>query len=300
MRKNLLTLLFCFVAVFSMSIKSNAQVLIAYWNFNVDSTTVLTPTVALISGTSLAYAGAYYDTVQPGTTLNGVGADGVSLDTSSAALRLRNPAEGPFTLTLPTTGYKNIVLTYAEERTNKGSQQNTVTYSINGGTTWINTAIASNATYTVDSTDSSTNAFQLESFNFSSDTNVNNNPNFKVQITYAIGDSNSSGNDRFDNITLRGDSLSDTSHVGIAQIAVTTPVYTLFPNPVTNTIGITASVDGIKSVIIYDVAGAVVYKGTQTGKQFSINTSAFIPGNYVMSISTNNGNTMAIKKFVKQ
>ena len=297
MRKNLLAILFCVAAMFNLNTESKAQVLLAYWNFNTDSAAALTPNVSIVSGTSLEYAGAYYDTVQPGTTLNGVGADGTSLSAGSASLRLRNPATGPFTLTLPTTGYKNIVLTYAEERTNKGSQQNIVTYTIDG-TTWINTAIAATATYTVDSVDTVSNAFQLESFNFSTDTNVNNNPHFMVQITFAVGDTNSSGNDRFDNITLRGDSLSST--LGIASITSVAPGYILYPNPVTNNIFINATLDGVKSVVITDVTGAVVYKGTQTGKHFSINTSTLIAGNYFMSISANNSNSLTTMKFIKQ
>jgi len=277
-----------------MSVQSKAQALIHYWAFDVDSTDVMTETSSLVSGGSLSYTGAYFDTVQPGTTLNAVGSYTV-LGTASAALRLRNPVgSGSFTLTLPTTGYKNIMLKYAEERTKQGSQTNTVTYSVDG-TTWINTAIAATATYNVDSTDSITNAFQLESFDFSSDANVNNNPNFKVQINFTNGNVNPTGNDRFDNVTVWG-----VTTTGIAQILSEGSAYTLYPNPAVNSLDVNATLDGNKSVVITDVAGQTIYKGIQTGKHFSINTTNFAAGNYFISISENGKSTVTTMKFIKQ
>ncbi len=301
MKKNVLTLLFCIGAMLAFKSESGAQTLIHYWNFNVDSADALTPTSSLVAGAGLSYSGAYYDTVQSGTTLNGVGADGTTLGAGAAALRLRNPASGPFTITIPTTGYKNIVLAYAVERTKKGSQQNIVTYTVDG-TTWINTAISASATYYVDSTDTVSNAFQLETFNFSSDTLTNNNPHFKVQINFAIGDTGTSGNDRYDNITVYADSVTDTSHstTAIASVSQVTTVYTLFPNPVVNNIDITGTAEGTKWVNITDAAGQTVYKGIQSGKQFSINTASFATGNYYINIREKNTGQVTPLKFVKQ
>ena len=297
MKKGLFFILVCFGAIFTGT-KIQAQVVIDYWSFDdVDSTSaMLVPNISIVSGASLAYGGAYYDSVQSGTTLNAVGTYTV-LNSGSAALRLRNPAEGPFTLTLPTTGYKDIVLTYAEERTNSGSQENIVSYTVDGST-WINTAISANATYTIDSVSKIATDYQLETFNFSSDPNVNNNPNFKVKILFAIGDSNTSGNDRFDNITLRG--ISDTSHTGISPVATVVPGYILYPNPAINNISIDAILDADKSILINDAAGKNVYSGTKTGKHFSINTSQFAPGNYFMTIIEGNSGKRSTIKFVKQ
>ncbi len=295
MRKVVPAILFCLGAMFIFNTQSKAQSLLNYWSFNVDSTTVLTETSSMVSGGSLSYTGAYFDTVQPGTILNGVGADGISLNSASAALRLRNPVgSGSFTLTLPTTGYKNIVLKYAVERTKQGSQTNTVTYTIDGST-WINTAIAANATYSVDSTDSITNAFQLETFDFTSDVSVNNNPNFKVQINFSNGNTNPTGNNRFDNITVYG-----VSTTGITQIASVSEKYTLYPNPVINALDIDAVSGGNESVVITNASGQIVYKGTQTGKHFSINTTSFPSGNYFISINESDDSKVISMKFIKQ
>jgi len=300
MRKNLLVLLLCLVAMFSTGTKSIAQTqtLIDYWSFDdVDSTSaMLVPNTSIVSGASLAYAGAYYDSVQPGTVLNAVGAYTV-LNAGSAALRLRNPAEGPFTLTLPTTGYKDITLKYAEIRTKSGSQENIVTYTVDG-TTWINTAISANATYAIDSVDTGTAGWQLETFNFSSDPNVDNNPHFAVRISFAIGDSNSSGNDRFDNITLYG--INDTSHTGISSISPSASDYMLYPNPAMNNLDITGPSDGDKTVIISDVAGQTVYKINESGKHFVVNTGRLITGNYFITIRESDSGKLTTMKFIKQ
>ncbi len=170
--------------------------LITYFNCNVDTLVIMkNPSYFRFAGDSMGYAGVRFDTVQPGTTINAYGSDTL-LSAGSAALRLRNPS-GTFTLSLPTTGYKNIVLKYAIERSSKGSATNTVTYTVDG-VNYINTAIAATANYGVDT------AWTLESFDFTTDTLVNNNPNFKVKINFSNAASTTSGNDRFDNITLWG------------------------------------------------------------------------------------------------
>ena len=214
MKKNilpiaLLTLVVIFIAscvkdristtgsVVTPPVNTSGDTLIHYWNCNEDTLVIMsTPTKSIVPGAGFSYAGARYDTAQTGTTLNGVGTDSVSAVSPDAALRLRNPS-GAFTMKLPTTGYKNIVLKYAVERTSKGAQTNTVTYTTDG-TNYINTAIANTSVYSVDT------VFNVVSFDFSSDANVNNNPNFKVQINFSNATGTTTGNDRFDNFTVYG------------------------------------------------------------------------------------------------
>ncbi len=179
---------------------TSGDTLICYYNCNVDTPDVLNyPTSELLSGNLLEYAGAYADTVQPGTTINAQGADTV-LSTFSSALRLRNPS-GTFTLSLPTTGYKNIVLKFAVQASSKGSKTNTITYTTDG-TTYTNaalvTAFGDPSSYTVDT------AWKMISLDFTADAAVNNNPHFKVKIDFSNATSTTTGNDRFDNITLWG------------------------------------------------------------------------------------------------
>ena len=154
------------------------------------------PSYFRFAGDSMSYGGTRFDTVQPGTTLNAYGSDTV-LTATSAALRLRQ-TYGAFKMNLPTTGYKNIVLKYAIEKSSaSGAGTNTISYSVDG-VNYINTAIAASSVYSVDT------VWTLMSFDFSADTMVNNNPNFKVQINFSNAGSTTKGNDRFDNITLWG------------------------------------------------------------------------------------------------
>ena len=170
--------------------------LITYYNCNVDTLTILSlPTSTSNAGAFMTYGGTRYDTVHFGTTINAVGADTV-LSGSSAALRLRNPS-GPFVMCFPTTGFRDIVLKYAVERSSKGAALNTVSYTIDG-INWINTAIAANPSYTVDT------VFSLVTLDFSSDTHCNDNPLFQVKIEFSNAAGTTTGNDRFDNITLWG------------------------------------------------------------------------------------------------
>jgi hypothetical protein len=178
----------------------SGDTLIYYNNGNLDTPYVLfTPTSALMSGDSLAYAGAYVDTVQPGTSLNAQGTDTI-LTSVSSAIRLRNPA-GTFTLTLPTTGYKNIVLKYAVQASSKGSKTNTVTYTTDG-VNYVNTALSATfgdpANYSVDT------SWKVIALDFTSDPAVNNNSKFKIRIDFSNAASTTTGNDRIDNITLWG------------------------------------------------------------------------------------------------
>ncbi len=169
--------------------------LLHYWDFNANDViaNAVLPTSS-IGGASLLYGGAYWDTVQAGSTLNIQNGDA-----AGNALRLRNPATGPFTMTIPTTGYNNVVLKYAVMRTSSGAASNTLTYSIDG-TNFDSTGITQ-ATYSVGT------AFQLVTYDFSAISGVSNNPNFKVQINFGNGNTNTSGNDRYDNISVTGKKL---------------------------------------------------------------------------------------------
>lgn len=161
------------------------KTLIHYWNFN-NTGNLLTPTNTIGSG-AIAVGGAY-DDVTPGTLLNTRNSSD-----SASAFRVRNPST-TMTLNLPTTGYKEAVLSFAVMRTGNGAQSNIITYTIDG-TNYISTGLSSN-TITV------TETWTAYSIDFSGIAGVNDNSNFAVKITFDIGNTNASGNNRYDNITL--------------------------------------------------------------------------------------------------
>jgi hypothetical protein len=103
-----------------------------------------------------------------------------------------------FIIKAPTTGYKKITIAYAVDRTSSGAQNSDVSYSIDG-VNFTNTGIvAPSYSPTIDPT------YSLMTYNLSSIAGVNNNPNFQFKITFSNGNLGTSGNNRFDNITVDG------------------------------------------------------------------------------------------------
>lgn len=94
------------------------------------------------------------------------------------------------TLATNTTGYSNIALSFATQRTTTGFNSDQLQYSTDG-TTFTNFGAA----YTP------ATAFALQSFDLSSITALNNDPNAAFRIIFN-GATGSSGNNRIDNIVL--------------------------------------------------------------------------------------------------
>jgi hypothetical protein len=192
------------------NVNTTGYVLLMYYGFNNGSATPLaTPDFQLYSGFGLAYNGVgLADTAQPGSMINAQFGDTVSVPWNGS-LRLRDPS-GDFILTLPTPGYKNIVLKFVVQHTSKGSAINTITYSTDG-TNFSSGVLAAQLGGTnvlsIDSLAGTSIEYQSVSLDFSSDTLVNNNANFKVKISFdpaTAVPTYTKGNDRYDNITLWG------------------------------------------------------------------------------------------------
>ena len=108
-------------------------------------------------------------------------------------------------LYIPSTNYHNLTLKYEVQSSSvtSGQKVQNFDYSVDSGLTWRTTGL--NITF-----DSITQAqFQgtnwgLITINFGSDSSVNNNPKLVFRIKFAGNTSLTSGNNRFDNITLDG------------------------------------------------------------------------------------------------
>jgi hypothetical protein len=177
-------------------------VLMHYWNFNsTDTSKTTTPTSSLITGAGLSFDFAttagitgYYDTVTSTATQNARNGDVAGL-----SLRVRNPVNAMI-INAPTTGYQNITIAYAIDRTAKGAATNNVSYSADGGVTFINTGISA-PTYTP----SLDPAYTLMRFDLSAIPVLNNNPNVQFKIVFSNAPApGTSGNNRFDNLTIDG------------------------------------------------------------------------------------------------
>ena len=173
-----------------------------YWNFNddTDNITLITPNVG---DGSLSYFGAEFDDV-----------DGSEINARNEAepgkgLRLRNPS-GDLVMNLPTTGYKNIEVKFAVTRSGNGSQDFDISYTTDG-TTYTDTGIEP-STFLISET------YELREFDFTGITGVDNNPNFKVKLTFdEVSSTADSGNSRFDNLSVEGDIDTSTPQTSNSQ-----------------------------------------------------------------------------------
>ncbi len=259
-----------------------------YWHFNTMSATDVVSIPAdysLIPGAQpmMTYTGtgtSNMDANDTGSVLN--------LHFSEAAgkcARVRNPSDTrSLVFNLPTTGYRDIKWAYAVQRTNSGQLTNHVSYSVDG-VNFIQTGM-SQTVFNV------TTDFALAQVDFTSIVAVNNNPNFKIKITFSGNTTEENGNNRFDNITLKGklNTLSVPSQ--------NTATYQVFPNPFTNIVQILSS-EPMTELTIYDMVGKRVWQKTAGNtNDDTLDLGILNAGVYLLKIKTTNG--IITHKLIKQ
>ena len=175
--------------------------LIYYWNFNALSGTVTAVNPDFTSSAeqaNITYDGAgagFMDGDTGGYTINAR-----NNDPAENLLKVRNPSNTRnLTLTMPTTGFKKVVLQFALSRSNNGATTQNYTYTTDG-TNYTTVGLSK-----ISHNPSADPTVDLIALDFSSITSINNNPNFKLKIDF-VGEAaaNPTGNNRFDNITLEG------------------------------------------------------------------------------------------------
>jgi hypothetical protein len=234
MKRLFLAAFFSFTLL-SISSKSEAQVLINYWNFNnftaVDTFGSAFNPIPLIDAdysaisTTNAYIRYAFDS---GTTVKSEDScwiDGTTGSTVNAqqgasagnCLRVRNPSD--FTALeffIPTTNFKNITVSYALQSSSAKSGQavEVFAYSVDSGVTWKTASLTVNGANVDTLLDTGLvyiNGFGLVTIGFGSDTTVNNTTKLVLRMTfksYSTGAiSGTSGNARLDNIAVMGSYL---------------------------------------------------------------------------------------------
>ena len=314
MKKNVLTPICCSALLLLSQFESKAQLkLIHYWNFNATAPcagtggTNLSPITADYStlGAQLVYnqvltpvRDSILDNGSGGSTVNRrtiLGTDDTTACGQNLYVRTRNPSsETVFLWNIPTTHYKNILVTYAAERSGSGPLTHVYSYSLDG-INFITTGLSGMGTTLPDSNTVATTWGQLQ-LDFSSIAGANNNPNFVLRVQTSQQNATQNGNDRYDNITVEG----DTSIVsGIAEINANNGGYTLFPNPSKDNLFVSGSFEGTKTISIYNAMGQMVYTTEQTKKQVPISTSQLENGMYFITIKEINGKIPVTLKFIK-
>lgn len=262
---------------------------IHYWHFN----TLNTPTdVTAIPGDYTLIPGS-----NPMMTYTGTGPRDIDANNNGSILnlhfdqpsgkcaRVRNPSEGrPLLFDVPTTGYKDIKFAYAVQRTNEGMLLNSVSYSTDG------------VEFTQDNVDPLefvvTTEFNMVQVDFSAIAAANNNPNFKVMITFKVNTTGDNGNNRLDNITVKG--VQDD--LGVPTQDAT--AYQVFPNPFTSNIQILTS-ELMSELSVYDMVGKKIWqKSVDNTNAETISLEGLNVGVYLLKIKTPGG--LITHKLVKQ
>jgi hypothetical protein len=170
--------------------------LLHYWHFNnlgSDELSVIDTDQTLIGGAKISYPGSgegYIDRVSDGSSLNAI--DGKQV---GYGLRVRNPSHSrELLIDAPTTGYKNITLSYATKRTPNGARWQQVQYRVNEQEEWKDLSSSSEITE-----DWNVFLFSLPSVG------GDDNAGLKIRILFQGDEAQgNSGNNRFDNLRIEG------------------------------------------------------------------------------------------------
>ena len=197
------------------------QNLVHYWNFNNNASVaaITTPSqtaggaslVAIAGGISLIdFAGG------TGQNFNLLNLNARNSDASGTHLRFNDPIGGALVFALPTSGYENILVKFATRRSGSGAGTQSWSYSLDG------TSYVAFTTVTPNNGDPA-----LATLDFTAISGANNNANFKLKVEFSQGAGSTAGNNRFDNFTLEGNTVSGGD--------TTAPITTILPvNAATN------------------------------------------------------------------
>ncbi len=274
---------------------ANAQShLIHYWHFNSYTAVQHTDTIhgimadystldvtkvqilyAKKSGTSSAYS-TYIDSIVVAPT---------DYDTINArlgqpdgtALRVRNPSDSMRLLFyIPTTNYKNIVLNYATQSSSvtKGQLHQVFDYSIDSGATWRTSGLSI-------SSDSAWLVYKRSTVSLSTDLQANNNPKLVFRITFNGNDTGVKGNNRFDNVTVEGDTLSSVS---INQMENRQTNVIAYPNPANDHLNFDISYGQTAEITLINLQGKILLNSVINDKQRSLDISQLSPGIYFIFV----------------
>lgn len=311
MKKIIFSILLCISSILLTNATSFAQSkLVHYWHFNNYTLTQYTDTIHGVAadyslldvnkakilyaknpGTSAAYK-TYIDSYVVATA----DYDTVNLRMSAVAgnaLRVRNPSDSmKLYFYIPTTHFKNIKLTYASQSSSvgKGQLHQVFDYSVDSGITWKTSGLSVPS-------DSAWLVYHRTTVTFTTDSTVNNNAKLVFRITFNGNDTGDKGNNRFDNVTVEGDTILPAA---VVSPIVASSSYSVFPNPTTNTLQISSSTEGVKTIAINSLDGKEVLHTSAAGSQFPVDVTELQTGVYFITIVENNTGAIQHFKFMKQ
>ncbi len=231
-----------------------------------------------------------------GCTINAQGS-AIANEAKSIGLRPRNPSlYAELIFNIPTTGYKGITFTFATESSGSGIGTQAFDYSVDGGSTFSTTGIAVTSNPSAETglayEDSVTANWGLVTVDLTAATAVNNSSNLILRLIYKgpKATTGASGNDRLDNITVWGTALT----TGVSNPSAADAGYSLYPNPTSDVVYLSAPTTSSKYITIYNAQGQPVYTSTVSGQQSSLSIASLTSGIYYVNIN-DNGTNYSIK-----
>lgn len=268
--------------------------LIYYWHFNTleapEDVKTIQADYSAIQGSAafMSYEGSSnrdIDDYDPGSGINlHMG------ESEGIAARVRNRSEDrALIFNLNTEGCDNLRFEYAVHRSGSGMLKNIIEYSTDGGSTYTTSGLPVNE-FTI------TEDYELVLVNFEDIPAVNDNPDFMIRITWEGNTDQENGNNRYDNITLKGNGYGDGVSTRDAPVqAVNTQVY---PNPSTGIFMVrTENGKAIHKLTVFDLQGRAVWQQTNQPR-FEVDLSAQAKGIYLIKTDTDAGTE--IKKVILQ
>jgi len=257
-------------------------IVIHYFHFNdLHSNSILDKVLSdfsIVGSAAITYPGSgsgYMDNVDDGTSI--LALDGII---PGRALRVRNPSHTRnLILSLPTVGYDQLSLRYAAKRTNNGAGRQAVFYRTSTNGSW--NLITDTLLITPDWQEYNLSLVGIEG--------VDNNASFEIMIRFLGQEAgNSSGNNRFDNITLVGSPLPDEHEENSILKDIR-----IFPNPANDQISLSMTAQNplFLKMYLYDINGRLIQDfqmiGVSQGSNIITQDISSIPnGQYFLSIKT--------------
>ncbi len=298
-----ITLIFSWLLFAFVANTSHAQTLIHYWNFNNSATEgdLLTVTSSLVSGASIQHIQGGTSVIQITSNIDQgfevTNPNARNSDASSTHLRFNTPIGGTLVVSMPTTGYTDIVVKYGTRRSGSGAGTQKIEYTTDG--TSYNTFPD---VFPVDGNPT------VQTLDFSAITAVDNNANFKVRITFEAGSGGTGGNNRFDNFTAEGTGsgpdvtapvVTFTPADAALHLDVTTKPRISFNEPVrliNNTALSNTNVDALVELRLNNASGtAVTFDATVSGNDIIITPTANLLNNqkYYVALKANSVEDMS-------
>jgi hypothetical protein len=250
--------------------------LLYYWHFNtletpqdviaIEADYSLVPgVVGYFSYTNPVEGQRDMDAFDNGSLLNAQMGEG-----AGKAVRVRNPStDRTLDFFVPTNFASGITFGYTTQRSNQGAQENIFSYSIDG-VNYTSAGLSPNIIQV-------TTAYVTYSLDFSGIPEANDNPNFRIRVSFNGSTDNTTGSSRIDNITM----VADT-YVGISDVIL--PEVLIFPNPVADNIQVWSDAT-VLNITIVDLNGRVVLES----KESIISVDQLESGMYLMLIETTLG-----------